>query len=1350
MVGFVLQRVCRRRVLCRSVLPCIRTASRLSPSAAARRQSAEETDVATLTAKWQPHWDSLDAKWNELRPNDKGKAYVLPMFPYPSGTLHLGHLRVYTISDVLARFKHMQGYNVLHPIGWDAFGLPAENAAIERGVHPEKWTTQNIEAMKSQMKGMGGRWNWDAEIRTCDPDFYKHTQRIFLMLHERGLAYQAESLVNYDPVDQTVLANEQVDANGCSWRSGAKVEKVMLKQWFLKIKEYQQPLLDDLESLAEHGKWPQKVLAMQHNWIGKSQGTKLWFDITSATAHEFDSVEVFTTRADTLFGVQYIALSLNHPIVKQLALDDASLRAFLDRAPTLPPDTKEGYLLPDIVAHNPIAENIDGVDSTLPVYVAPYVLDDYGSGALMGVPGHDTRDHAFWRANAGTQAIKVVITSEPGLIPSPLMPKDNHDKLFTERGYVAGNIGRYEGLPSEEAARQIVDELQSAGKRAAVTSVWRLRDWLISRQRYWGTPIPIVHCSSCGPVPVPEHELPVKLPNLPDSFFDGRKGNPLAEDENWKKTDCPKCGSAAERETDTMDTFMDSSWYFFRFLDPKNDTALVDPLKANEGMPVDLYVGGVEHAILHLLYARFISKFLASTTVWPEGKLVNGEPFQQLITQGMVHGRTFTNPENGRFLRPEEVDTTVPSAPLIKANGLAPTISYEKMSKSKYNGVDPGETIAKYGADATRAHMLFQAPVGDVLEWDTQKISGVQRWFQKVLRLASASWIHDDEIASFQLPGPLDLTLPNLLRGLSKAGIWPAPFDSSGPEMTNKASPNALKSQDKKLWIKTQQTIATVTESYSRTHSLNTIISDLMSLTKTIAESPRCSAATPYLRWYSIAHLVRMMAPVAPGVAEEAWDLLTRVLRPAEQAVGHTTSPSLTSYRTVFATGFPAADLEIVPHLTQTITCVFQVDGKRKFETEIEKNADQNTYPDQQHFSRWLLTQLLHTTDGKEWLDQETGKVWKLSSSKKPHPLYELVPDDWQVVVIKDGRLCNLVGPRAEKFGKGKRRAMVTMEKQNRLRNTPAAHVEVLSSKTQPKNTQGDQQGEQSELHDTMLSPQQHFSLGRGSRKKGDHSRVSISKSLSASRAHYSTQPEVQNPRLQEIHARVDTLMSSLPSFLRPCYIPSSIVPIPRPNVLRALTITGRVSPSPAEEELSPYQHYFSQSWRVPDTIAPAYILDVDASKVSHLTRDDLILKYSAIFPEQVDLLCHPLPSVPAKPSILLSQQRFLIKKKLGAYRKYINNLVSIRSSLINKGTNDGLDREASLARVSVAQLEDTLRKNLVKSDNAAMQDFGVVNEEDIRLVYRKKTEMEGQRVEIVWVEILRLWAQDVGDDVQE
>jgi leucyl-tRNA synthetase len=820
------------------------------------------------------------------------------------------------------------------------------------------------------------------------------------MLHKRGLAYQAKSLVNYDPVDKTVLANEQVDANGCSWRSGAKVEKVMLKQWFLKIKEFQEPLLKDLDALARDGRWPEKVLAMQRNWIGKSEGAQLWFDIVSTDSEmRFEPVDVFTTRADTLFGVEYIALSLRHPIVQQLAIEDEELRAFMERAKELPPDTKEGFRLRKIVARNPLAHVQGCTGPAVPVYVAPYVLDDYGSGAVMGVPGHDTRDHAFWRTNVGDEPVRVVVSTKKGSLPLPLVPRGGKDVPMTEKGFVAADIERFGSMTSKQAANEIVQAILDSGKSAEKRANWRLRDWLISRQRYWGTPIPIIHCTSCGAVPVPEKDLPVELPNLPDSFFEGRKGNPLEDDENWKKTTCPKCGSAAERETDTMDTFMDSSWYFFRFLDPKNEHALVDPVKTNSGMPVDLYVGGVEHAILHLLYARFISKFLATTPTWPKGYLTNGEPFTRLITQGMVHGETFTDPENGRFLRPDEVDLTNPSKPVIKASGVTPNVSFEKMSKSKYNGVDPGATIAKYGADATRAHMLFQAPVSDVLEWDEKKITGVQRWLHRVIKLSTAPWIPDDDADEFVIPTNIDKKLLNILQDIST---------NEGPHSaTRETLVSTLKPEESQLWIKTQQTIASVTESYSQTYSLNTIVSDLMTLTNTIWDTPHASPLTPYLKWYSTAHLTRMLAPIAPGVAEEAWHQLTTCTTPP---------PNESHVPTIFATGFPTPDLAILPLLTTTRKCVVQIDGKRKFDVDIRKLPDELDPKDKKAVTQFVLRELLRTDEGREWFGRRTGKIWKMSRTEEGSEEFgDEVPRGWRVIAVNGGALCNFVGP-----GKGK------------------------------------------------------------------------------------------------------------------------------------------------------------------------------------------------------------------------------------------------------------------------------------------------------------------------------------------
>jgi leucyl-tRNA synthetase len=1046
------------------------------------------------------------------------------------------------------------------------------------------------------------------EIRTCDPDFYKHTQRIFLMLHERGLAYQAESLVNYDPVDKTVLANEQVDANGCSWRSGAKVEKVMLKQWFLKITQFQDALLDDLQLLEKDGAWPENVLAMQRNWIGKSEGTKLRFDIEAETGTEqFDPVDVFTTRADTLFGVQYIALSLTHPIVQRQAVEDASLRAFIEKAKDLPPDSKDGYLLANIKGRNPIAEQIAGVDPLVAVYVAPYVLGNYGSGAVMGVPGHDTRDHAFWRANAGSDPIKVVVVEEPNTTPSSLVPGTEDDPT-TKTGYVAAHIDRFGGLASTDAIHEIVAALREGGKHAEPTTHWRLRDWLVSRQRYWGAPIPIVHCPSCGSVPVPEEDLPVKLPDLPDTFFSGKRGNPLAEDEHWKQTKCPNCGSAAVRETDTMDTFMDSSWYFFRFLDSRNEATLVSSQKADKGMPVDLYVGGVEHAILHLLYARFISKFLASTSIWPQGGLVNGEPFKRLITQGMVHGETFTDPENGRFLRPDELDLTSPSKPLIKANGIAPNVSYEKMSKSKYNGVDPGATIAAYGADATRAHILFQAPVGDVLEWDPKKIAGVQRWLGRVARLSSASWIPDQELARFEIPENPDLKLLDILKWLAQKEILllPKRLQEYTPEKLEVQLIALLTPLEKRLWEKTQETIAAVKESYSQTYALNTVVSHLMTLTNAVYDTLHQSSATPYIRWYCTVHLVRMVAPIAPGVAEEAWQMLTaRSTAGDEKSENHDSDNR--SLRTVFAAGFPVADLDVIPRLSRTATCLVQVDGKRKFEFQLEK------LPEGENIPQWVLTHLLQEEEGKRWLDRDTGKAWELSNTKQPHPEHQLIPDDWEMILANRHRICNLVSPQKAAEKKSKRGS-----------HPQAVAVSLRVSEERVR-----------------------IGLNPDSNEKITSASNTVSRGLSDSDdlpLEITVKQPLSRSALLKLHDRIDKHMASLPTFLRPHYAPPSILPVSQKAITLLLHSVGLTPSSISGASIANYTTLLA-NLPTPRTIAPAHVL----TALGPGDRANTIFAHNVVFADQIAL--------PAAPK-LAYPQRSCIARKLRRYREWANAMI--------------------------------------------------------------------------------------------
>ncbi|KAF2840447.1 leucine--tRNA ligase precursor, mitochondrial [Patellaria atrata CBS 101060] len=968
-------------------------------------------DFPSIDAKWRNYWSkrSLDTSQSSstssqtpdhvARPQ---KYYICPMFPYPSGTLHMGHLRNYAVADVLARYRHMAGYDVIHPLGWDAFGLPAENAAIERGVDPAEWTISNIYKMKEQLELMNGSWAWHREIATCHPDFYKHTQSIFLMLYERGLAYQEDALVNWDPVDGTVLANEQVDANGFSWRSGAKVEKKNLKQWFLKITDFKEDLLNGLKLLSEGNKWPERVISMQKNWLGKCNGIKLQFNIeNSIKGDESGTVEVFTTRADTLFGVQYLALSLKHPIVEFIAKENPELQAFIDNGPTLPLDSKAGFLLPDVRAINPMSAfggATTKVQTPIPVYAAPYVLDDYGSGAVMGVPGHDPRDHAFWRENKGSKPILTVIApnSQASPVSSFLIPGED-DVPFMERGILTVASGPFSGLTSDEAIVKIVEKLQADGQYAEPSETWRLRDWLISRQRYWGAPIPIVHCGSCGTVPVPTYDLPVALPKLRKDQLKCKGGNPLEDIPEWVNTQCPKCQQPAKRETDTMDTFMDSSWYYFRYIDPRNEAAPFDKTLASRLLPVDLYIGGVEHAILHLLYARFIARFLATTDLWPPDIVEDGsttpdpanigEPFKELITQGMVHGRTYSDPETQRFLRPEEVDLTDLEQPKIKNSEVTPKISFEKMSKSKYNGVDPTICINKHGADATRAHMLFQAPVRDVLEWDEERIVGIHRWFHRIWRIvhtASSSTTPDFSPEPTTYSPRAHFTI----------------FNSVSSEYND---------TEQDLLITLRQTIDSVRTAYSETYALNTAVSDLIKLTNTIdstsifsPENQSQSAVNPVVYFDAVSVLLRLMAPITPAFAEECWEALLAPLKasgfirstPSSSRIAQEALPSSSIFDMVFPETAhlpPAAFLE-----RRSMPCAVQINGKVKFVLQLRDSGDVG----EDELRKRILGVIKESEDGKRYFEfTEDGDI---EGVKK-------------MIVVSRGRTVNFVVP-----GKGK------------------------------------------------------------------------------------------------------------------------------------------------------------------------------------------------------------------------------------------------------------------------------------------------------------------------------------------
>ncbi|KAI9669838.1 MAG: Leucyl-tRNA synthetase, mitochondrial [Caeruleum heppii] len=904
-------------------------------------------DFPAIDAKWHQRWTTAPRSSGSLRRHDKGNAYVLPMFPYPSGTLHLGHLRVYTISDVVARFKHMRGHRVIHPMGWDAFGLPAENAAIERGVDPSAWTRSNIKAMKEQLRAMGARWDWDRELMTCDPGFYKHTQRIFLELLQRGLAYQKDSLVNFDPIDRTVLANEQVDANGFSWRSGARVEKRQLKQWFVRITAFKEALYDDLAYLSKDNKWPERVLAMQKNWLGKSQGGRIRFKIVNYGPEtvEQDAIEVFTSRPDTLFGVQYLALSINHPLVSTAAETSPQLQAFVDGISSLPQGSKAGFLLPNLRGLNPLylAEHgLGDSGASIPIYVAPYVLDNIGEGAVMGVPGHDLRDHAFWKEHRGEDPIKIVV--QPALT-SPERSEEPFiaEAPFTGQGNLTSACGPYSGRSSDEASHSIVGLLNKTGD-AEFAESWRLRDWLISRQRYWGTPIPVVHCGACGPVPVPVEDLPVELPILEEGQLRGRKGNPLEEARDWVETACPKCKGPAQRDTDTMDTFVDSSWYFLRHADPNNGAAPFSPSAVATALPVDLYIGGIEHAILHLLYARFMYKFLSTTPLWPRTTdtsraIAPPEPFKSLITQGMVHGRTYTDPHTGRFLRPEEVDLSDPARPLITGTKTVANVSWEKMSKSKHNGVDPKKCIEAYGADATRAHILFQAPVSEVLEWDEERIVGIHRWFQRVWRVIQTARESEPAAEADELP-----------------------------------EPSTFNDEEASLWTEVQNTITSVTASLEHTYALNTVISDLTKLTNILsATSP--PSIRPIIYRTATSVLLRMMAPIAPAFAEECWESL-----------GATPSSS-----SIHDERWPEPDGSLSQLGRRMQPCAVQINGKLKFAVDIPR-PPASMDDDREGLQKWVLDHLLKTKEGRTWLVER----YQVDHAKR-------------IVVVKEGRTVNLV-----------------------------------------------------------------------------------------------------------------------------------------------------------------------------------------------------------------------------------------------------------------------------------------------------------------------------------------------------
>ena len=674
-------------------------------------------DPAVADQRWQQRW--ADAKSFEAdSASPKPKAYVLEMFPYPSGRIHMGHVRNYTMGDVLARYRRMQGFEVLHPMGWDAFGMPAENAAMEKKVHPGAWTRENIGAMRDQLKRIGFALDWSRELATCEPDYYGHEQALFLDLMDAGLVFRKESEVNWDPVDMTVLANEQV-IDGKGWRSGAPVERKKLHQWFLRITDFAEELLDGLGSL-DH--WPDKVRLMQENWIGKSQGLQFCFRLAGTPPGGAScDVEVFTTRPDTIFGASFVALSPGHPIAEALAAENPKVAEFLARcraggtsAAEVETAEKLGFDT-GLEVHHPLDP-----EWRLPVWIANFVLMDYGTGALFGVPAHDARDFEF--ASKYHLPIRRVVAADVSGAADPV--------LEAESGAgVAVNSQFLNGLASEQASAEVVRRAESAGWGQGKTQ-YRLRDWGVSRQRYWGTPIPVIHCERCGPVGVPRDQLPVVLPE--DVSFN-IPGNPLDRHPSWGKVDCPACGGPAQRETDTLDTFVDSSWYFIRFASQPGDRPF-DRAEAEAWLPVGQYIGGVEHAILHLLYARFWTRALERI-----GKLSVKEPFKGLFTQGMVTHETYQSLD-GRWLAPDEIEIAEGGVLVERATGAGVTRGrIEKMSKSKKNTVDPEPILDRHGADAVRWFMLSDSPPERDLEWSESGIEGAARFVQRVWRLAMSA-----------------------------------------------------------------------------------------------------------------------------------------------------------------------------------------------------------------------------------------------------------------------------------------------------------------------------------------------------------------------------------------------------------------------------------------------------------------------------------------------------------------------------------------------------------------------------------------------------------------------------------
>ncbi|TPH14675.1 leucine--tRNA ligase [Litorilituus lipolyticus] len=792
------------------------------------------------------------------------KFYCLAMFPYPSGRLHMGHVRNYSLGDVISRYQRMQGKNVMQPMGWDAFGLPAENAAIKNKTAPGKWTYQNIDYMRNQLQSLGFAYDWNRELATCKKDYYRWEQWFFTKLYEKGLVYKKNATVNWDPVDQTVLANEQV-IDGRGWRSGALVERKEIPQWFIKITDYAEELIDDLDQLTG---WPEQVKTMQRNWIGRSQGVEMTFNVEGSN----ESFDIYTTRPDTLMGVTYVALATQHPLSLAAAKNSPELAAFIAECKTS--KTTEADMA---------AMEKKGVDTGLkaihpitgelvPVWAANFVLMDYGSGAVMSVPGHDQRDYEFAQKYGLT--IKQVIEAQEG--------DDIAKAAITEKGLLI-NSGEFDGLDFEKAFTAISDKLISENK-GKVTTNYRLRDWGVSRQRYWGTPIPMINLENGESVPVPESDLPVELPE--DVVMNGVT-SPIKDDPEWAKTTYN--GEAAFRETDTFDTFMESSWYYARYCSPNDDTQMLDPEKANYWLPVDQYIGGIEHAILHLLYARFFHKLLRDV-----GLVDSDEPFKSLLCQGMVLADTYyREADNGaqEWIAPSDVTVErnekgqVTSA-VSKIDGDAViSAGMSKMSKSKNNGIDPQEVIEKYGADTVRLFIMFTSPPEQTLEWSDAGVEGAHRFVKRVYKL-----VHD--------------------------------FTQSGnaPELAGLT----LNSAQKNLRRELHKTIAKVSDDIGRRNTFNTAIAAIMELMNHLSKAKLDSDEDRAVMLEAVRAVVLMLAPITPHLCHHLWQFVSQ---DKEQHVEDASWPTLDESALV-------EDEKLI---------IVQVNGKLRAKITVAADADKET-----------------------------------------------------------------------------------------------------------------------------------------------------------------------------------------------------------------------------------------------------------------------------------------------------------------------------------------------------------------------------------------------------------------------